>query len=155
MPEASGLTVRQYERRSIAFDIEFVVADAHRGQVRFSATSAAAGQYVLRGQAADLSTGGMGLILPHFVPKMCEGTVRLYGLTPQGTTNDGSPIFDVIFEHRVKVRRIYMSSHKPLYAVGVSFVDQRPDLAQRIGELLHMVNLEQEQLEAKGGRSSA
>jgi hypothetical protein len=57
---------------------------------------------------------------------MCEGSLRVFDPAPVGTRNDGTPILEVAFEQRVKVRRVQMTSHEPTYFIGVSFAD--PDL---------------------------
>lgn len=139
MAQISGLTVRQHERESIELEAEFVIADELRPQIRFTPASQAKGQYVLRGSLRDLSTGGMGLTFEQFLPRMTEGTVRVFSPTPAGRSADGTPLFEVIFEHVVKVRRSYMSSHQPTYGVGVSFIDPGPDLEERVEEVLMLV----------------
>ena len=136
MPRNSGLTVRQYEREDIHLSIEFVVAEEHRGQVQFSPMSAAADTHSARGVAADLSSGGMGLELGQFIPRLCEGTVRVFDPRAAATKRDGTPVYEVAFEHAVKVRRVSMIDHQPTYAVGVSFVDPAPDVQRKLQDLL-------------------
>jgi hypothetical protein len=136
MSEMSGLTVRQHERQAIELRIEFVVGEAHNRQVRFSTSSSAQAQTIVAGVAEDISPGGMGLSLSYYLPRGCEGTIRIFSPVPAGTGHDGSPIFEVIFEHRAKVRRVYMTSHTPSYWAGISFIDPEPDLAARVKEVL-------------------
>lgn len=116
--------------------VEFLVCDEHGGQVHFSPASSALGQHTIRGKAIDISAGGMGLECRQYVPRMCEGTVRVFGPEPMGTASDGSPILETAFEHRVKVRRVYLIGREPLYSLGVAFMDPQPDIDQRIAELL-------------------
>lgn len=132
MAEQSGLTVRQHEREAVRFRVEFVVAEEYRRQVAFSQLSKAHDAHAFAGEAVDISSGGMGIECTCFVPRMCEGDVRIYDPTPVGTSQDGEPIYDVAFEHRVKIRRIAMINHDPSYALGLSFVDPEPDLAERV-----------------------
>jgi c-di-GMP-binding flagellar brake protein YcgR len=132
----SGLTIRQHERETLSLRAEFVVAEAHREQVRFSSMSNAAEPHVTRGSATDISSGGLGLLCPQFVPRMCEGRVRIYHPKPVGTAKDGSPIHEVCFEHSVKVRRVILSSHDPEYALGMAFIDPAPDIEQQVTTLL-------------------
>jgi c-di-GMP-binding flagellar brake protein YcgR len=139
MSQTSGLTVRQHEREAFELTVEFVVCEAHREQVRFSPMSSAPEPHVIRGTARDISPGGMGLVCRHFVPRMCEGTVRVFNPNPVGTAADGTPIHEVVFEHRVKVRRIALNSHEPTYAMGVAFLDPEPDIDQRVAKLLALV----------------
>lgn len=139
MSEISGLTVRQHERATVELSVEFVVGPRHRDQVRFSPMCSAAEPHATRGKAIDVSTGGMGLLCPQFVPRMCEGTVRVYDPWPVGTAADGSPVHEVIFEHLAKVRRVTMASHEPSYALGIAFIDPAPDIDARIAQLMERV----------------
>ncbi len=140
MSQITGLTVRQHEREDVELNVEFAVTKEHREQVRFSSMSTAVKSHVTRGVAVDLSSGGMGLICRQFVPRMCVGSVRVFDPNPVGTAGDGSPIHEVIFEHRVKVRRVIMETHDPTYAIGVAFVDPEPDIEQRIERLRALVS---------------
>ena len=138
MPEhqTQGLTVRQHERENVRFQIEFVIAEGHRDQVRFSGMSSAEDPFATSGYASDVSSGGMGLVCPQFVPRRCEGTVRVFDPTPVGTASDGSPIHEIAFEHAVRVCRVTMESHDPTYGLGVAFTDPEPDLAARVDALM-------------------
>ena len=136
MPQKSGLTVRRHERRAVEFDVDFAVVPEHCRQVRFSAASSAATPTTIKGKVHDLSPGGMGLVFRQFVPRMCEGVVRVYGRRRVDALGDGTPDNDVVFEHRVKVRRVIMANHEPEYDLGVSFVAPEPDLSDRVRALL-------------------
>lgn len=136
MTHLSGLTVRQHEREAVELSVEFVVCDKHREQVRYSAMSGAAESHVTRGVATDISPGGMGLVCQQFVPRMCEGTVRVFDPKPSGEAADGSPLYEVMFEHPVKVRRVTLAGHEPSYALGAAFIDPEPDIEQRVDRLL-------------------
>ena len=140
MAQTSGLTVRQHQRKSLALRVEFVICEAHRDQVRFSPMSSASEAHVTCGTATDISTGGLGILCRQFVPRMCEGSIRIYDPSPVDTATDGSPIHDVFFEHPVKVRRVTLGSHEPTYALGLAFVDMSADIEQRVGRVLAMVN---------------
>lgn len=136
MSQTSGLTVRQHEREGIQVPVEFYICSEHCQQVHFSPQSSASGQHWLRGRAVDISSGGMGLEFRQFIPRMCEGTVRVFAPDPMGIGADGSPLYEAAFEHRVKVRRVYLIGREPLYAMGVAFVDPESDIDQRIADLL-------------------
>ena len=61
--------------------------------------------------------------------------MRVFDPTPVGTRSDGTPILEVAFEQRVKVRRVQMTSHEPTYFIGVSFADPDqvdPDIGNRM-----------------------
>ena len=77
----------------------------------------------------------MGFTCPEFVPRMCEGFLRVFDPMPVGTRPDGTPILEVALEQRVKVRRVQMTSEEPVYFVGVSFADPDgvdPDIGNRM-----------------------
>lgn len=150
MAQISGLTVRQHARKDFDLAVEFAIADRHQEQVRFSPMSTAKDQHATRGRAMDISTGGMGWSSEHYLPRMCQGIVRVFDPNPVGQSADGSPIYQVAFEHRAVVRRVAMISHDPKYSIGLAFVEPGPDVAQRVERLRELVN----QRDAKRGSGS-
>ncbi len=133
--DPGGLKVRQHERRAVELPVEFVVAAHHRAQVRFSAGAAALDDHTVRGTSIDVSPGGLGFRCLQFLPRLCEGTIRVLDPTPVGTRGDGTPVHEVAFAHQVKVRRVRMLSREPEYLVGVSFSDPEsvdPLIAERM-----------------------
>jgi c-di-GMP-binding flagellar brake protein YcgR len=155
MPQTSGLTVRQHEREGLQVPVEFVVSEKHRAQVHFSPASSALGQHAIRGQAVDISSGGMGLECRHFVPRMCEGMIRVFAPDSVGYSNEGSPLYEVAFEHRAKVRRVYLISREPLYAMGLAFIDPAPEVDAQISALLKRVRQAQQSAPQKREGDSA
>ena len=142
MSSQSGLRVRQHHRREIELPVEFVVAEEQRSQVRFSPSSSAVDDHTVRGTSVDISPGGMGFTSRQFLPRLCEGALRVFDATPVGTRADGTPILEVAFEQRVKVRRVQMTSHEPTYFIGVSFAD--PDQVDPdIGNRMMLLNLQE------------
>lgn len=140
-----GLWVRQHQRWEIELPVEFVVCEEHRNQVRFSASSAAVDHHTVRGRSIDVSAGGMGIVCQQFIPRMCEGSLRVFDPTPAGTKSDGTPILEVAFEHRVKVRRVLMDGREPTYLVGLAFTDPEtvdPNIGDRISILAKRTNAE-------------
>mgnify|MGYP003576764153 CR=1 FL=1 len=136
MTQTTGLTVRQFEREHVRLPIELVIAEQHAGQVRFSQSSSAAGRHMIRGLAVDISPGGMGLQCAQFLPRNCEGTVRVYEPTgTEGAVNDLPPTA-VLLEHRVKVRRVFLLDREPTYAIGVAFVDLKPGIEKIVASIL-------------------
>lgn len=154
MPQTSGLTVRQHEREGIQLPVDFLVRPQHSAQVHFSPGSSAIGPHAIRGTAVDISSGGMGLECRQFVPRMCEGTVRVFAPDPIGIAGDGSPILDLVFEQLVKVRRVYLISREPMYALGMAFVDPGLDIDERIGALLERVRMIQNAAHAPAGNGA-
>ena len=142
MPKTSGLTVRQHEREGIQVPIEFHICDAHCSQVHFSSSSSAIGQHAVRGQAVDISPGGMGLELRQFVPRMCEGIVRVVMPAAIQIEGESGGTTMVVFEHRAKVRRDYLSGRDPIYTVGLAFLDPGPEVDAQIANLLTMLKAE-------------
>lgn len=140
MTQISGLTVRQHARKDFDLAVEFVIADRHQEQVRFSPISTAKDQHAVRGRAQDISTGGLGWVCDHFLPRMCQGTIRIFDPRPVGQTPDGSPVYDVAFEHACIVRRVTMISHAPQYSIGMAFIDPEPDIEEHINRLRAMVD---------------
>ena len=135
MSSQSGLRVRQHHRREIELPVEFIVAEEYRDQVRFGSKSSAINDHSLRGTSVDISPGGMGFSCGQFLPRQCEGLLRVFDPMPIGTRDDGTPMLEVAFEQRVKVRRVQMTSHEPTYFIGVSFADPDnvdPDIGNRM-----------------------
>ncbi len=150
MAESSGLTVRQHARKEFDLAIEFVIGTHHQEQVQFSPKSTAKDKHGTRGRAIDISTGGMGWICAQFLPRMCEGTVRVFDPRPVGHKPDGSPILEVAFEHKCIIRRVTMVNHEPSYSIGVAFIEPGAEVSKRVEELR---NLSDAQLEAAAASS--
>ncbi len=153
MAQARGLRIRQHERWEIELPVEFVVCDEHRLQVRFSSVSSAVDDGALRGTSIDISPGGLALASRQFVPRSCEGVVRVFDTTPIGTRGDGTPILQLIFEQPAKVRRVRMLSHEPLYKVGLSFLDLDPQVEQKIAALQALTGHGTTERDATGRRA--
>jgi hypothetical protein len=129
---ASGLTIRQFDRRRIDVPVEFVICDAHRAQVRLSGTSAATDRHVIPMRSLDLSRGGMGLASRVLVPRMCAGRLRIF------KQDDGADLTHrpALVEVDVAVRRVTMTGPEPSYFVGVSFVSTSVDLEATLAAIL-------------------
>jgi len=136
MPQTSGLTVRQHERAGIEMAVELEVCEAHASQVLFSSTASASGQHVIRGKAIDISPGGMGIESRQFLPRMVEGTVRVFAPDKSRKNRDGSAVLNLVFEQPVKVRRVSQLSREPSYNLGVAFLGAGIEMDQRIATLL-------------------
>jgi hypothetical protein len=154
--QTSGLTVRQHARTGIEVPFEFIIADEHRAQVHFSPSSSALDSYTIRGKAVDISSGGMGLECRQFIPRMCEGTVRLFSPKAESSlpASAGSQAADCLFEHRAKVRRVYTIGREPTYALGVAFVNPEPVVDQQINKLLECLPATRPDSEGAARRSA-
>jgi hypothetical protein len=122
--KTSGLTVRQHERAGIRVPVEFVVCNEHAVQVRFSPQSSAPEHHIVAATAVDISHGGLGMESRHFLPRMCEGIVRI---------SSGG---EVVLEQRAKVRRVYLTGREPRYMIGVAFLNPPGDIEQRIAAIV-------------------
>jgi len=158
MASQRGLTVRGSERQRIELPVQFVIADEHRAQVRFSTNSAALDEFAVSGVSFDLSVGGLGFSAVQFLPRHCEGTIRVMshaGGTP-GSKNigagDGKPAC-VRIEHRVKIRRVWMDTKNSMYSIGLAFVDPSPSLESEVRTLVSEV--EQRMMDASAGGNGA
>ena len=135
MSRKSGLRVRQHQRRGIELPVEFVVCEEHRSQVKFSTSSSALDEHTIRGVSLDISPGGLGFSSGQFLPRSCEGTLRVFDPAPVRSRADGSPVHEIAFAQRVKVRRVRMIGPEPTYFIGVSFADPEgidPEIANRM-----------------------
>ena len=151
-----GRWVRQHQRREIELPVEFVVCEEHRTQVRFSASSSAVDHHAVRGTSIDVSSGGMGIVCQQFIPRMCEGSLRVFDPTPAGAKSDGTPILEVAFELRVKVRRVQMARQEPTYVLGLAFTDPEtvdPNIGDRISILAKRTNAQTPGSSPRSGES--
>ena len=115
MAQARGLRIRQHERWEIELPVQFVVCDEHRLQVRFSSDSSTADDGGLRGTSIDISPGGLAVASRQFVPRSCEGVVRVFDTTPIGTRDDGTPILQ-----RGKMERSTITMPASTHTVGAT-----------------------------------
>ena len=139
MSQTRGLRIRQHERCEIELPVQFIVCDKHSSQVRFSSVSSAVDDGGLQGISIDISSGGLALASRQFLPRCCEGIVRVFEPAPAGTRGDATSDLRPIFEQRAKVSRTRMLSHEPLYKIGLSFREFGPDFEQQIAVLQEML----------------
>lgn len=151
MAHNNGLTVRQHQRASLNLRAEFDIAEGHQEQVCFSSMSSAPRPSMAQGAAVDISPGGVGLVLPQFLPRNCQGEVRIYASDPGMRLEEMREASDEaeepIFRQPVRVRRISLASHEPAYAVGAAFTAPSPELESGVQHLLdtYGVNLRTEE----------
>jgi hypothetical protein len=139
----TGLTVRQYERERLELPVEFVIGDEHLPQIKFSSASSAAGPHVVKGTLRDISPGGMGFFCQQFLPRMCEGMVRIFDYRSE-----------VVFQHRAKVRRVFQHDRTPSYSLGVAFIDPLPGIEQTINTMLSQFETERSPLPEEAAAQS-
>jgi c-di-GMP-binding flagellar brake protein YcgR len=82
---------------------------------------------LIQGRVVDLSHGGLGIVCDHLLPRMCEGTIRIFD-TPSEPDAECGPR---LFEHQVKVHRVGFIREPLSYALGLGFVDAQPDIMQQ------------------------
>src|SRR5262245_23269749 len=109
--EERDMVVRRSVRHDIALRAGVVIAGTHAGVVRFS--SGAGGPDGRIGvDVVDVSTGGVGVMSPVFIPRKTLLTLAVYGLTP-----DSPPITTVM----CRVQRVTMTDARPAYLLGLAF----------------------------------
>jgi len=122
--KTSGLTVRQHERAGIQVPVEFVIAQPHSAQVRFSPHSNAADADTVVATAVDVSPGGLGMESRQFLPRMCEGMIRI------------SIAGELVLEQAAKVRRVYLCGREPKYMIGLAFMHPPADIEAQIAAII-------------------
>lgn len=135
MSTSRGLRVRQHERWDIKLSAEFVVSDDHSAQVKFSSGASVISEGTIRGETIDISPGGLAFVSRQFIPRRCEGIVRVFSPKPAGSKGDGKAILQVLFERQAKVRRIRTIDHQPSYKIGLSFDELDLDIEKKIAEI--------------------
>ncbi|MGI9015038.1 MAG: PilZ domain-containing protein [Phycisphaerales bacterium] len=138
MAETGGLTIRQHVRHDLDMRVEFVIDSNHQRQVAFASSAGVVDTHTLAARTLDLSAGGAGLSSQKFLPRGCRGTLRILDPKPVSYRPDGSPVHEVMFEHRVQVRRVYLTGHEPSYFLGLTFLDPEPNLSSRIDDVFKM-----------------
>ena len=134
MAKTSGLTVRQYVRQEVDVPVEFTVDLDYRNQVHFSSSSGAIDTHTFEAKSVDLSPGGAGVSSKKFIPRGCAGQLKIFAHKPNSTVKG-----EVIFEHAVKVRRVYLTGHEPTYFLGMSFIDPADDFNDRFQGVLEQI----------------
>lgn len=140
MIKTSGLTVRQHERAGIQVPVEFVIRPEDAAQVRFSPQSSAPDHHIVAATALDISPGGLGMESRHFLPRMCEGVVRI------------SVAGEIVLEQPAKVRRVYLTGREPKYMIGLAFLNPPEDIEQRISEIISRFDAD---IVGRGGQEGA
>lgn len=135
MSTSRGLRVRQHERWDIKLPAEFVVSDDHSAQVRFSSSASIIDENVIQSETIDISPGGLAFVSRQFIPRRCEGIVRVFSPKPVGTKGDGKPILQLLFERQAIVRRVRTIDHQPSYKIGLSFDELDLDIEKKIAEI--------------------
>jgi len=135
MTQNPGLSVRQHEREEVRLPVQFVIADEHREQVRFSSLSSAPNRYTIHAVATDVSRGGLGVRSRFYLPRMCEGIVRIFDLDETEATPVRLLETGPVIEARAKVRRVILAGHEPTYVIGFAFIGADDGLAGQMEAL--------------------
>ncbi|MCZ6835902.1 MAG: PilZ domain-containing protein [Planctomycetota bacterium] len=135
MAQSTGLTVRLHERERISLPVQFTVAEEHRTQVRFATTSNVTNRQTITGIAIDLSRGGLGIECGQFLPRLCEGKIRIFDASFSDATPEALLQIEPAIEFRVKVRRTILADHEPTYTIGLAFVNPTDDLRTKVDVL--------------------
>lgn len=112
MRQDQGLKVRHARRHEVALACEVEVAPAHCHLLRLTARAAA-----VRGRAegtlVDVSSGGLGVIAPVFLPKQTLVHVRVR--SPIDTAAEP------LLEATLRVKRVVMTDRRPGYLLGLAY----------------------------------
>lgn len=135
MSTSRGLRVRQYERWDIKLPAEFVVSDDHSAQVRFSTSASVIDEGIIQGETIDISPGGLAFVSEQFIPRRCEGIIRVFSPMPVDAKVDGKPNLQLLFERQAIVRRVRILDHKPSYKIGLSFAELDLEIENKIAEI--------------------
>ena len=128
--KTSGLTVRQHERSGIQVPVEFTICREHAVQVRFSPQANTADHHEVAGTAVDISPGGLGMESRHFLPRMCEGVIRI------------AVAGNVVLEQRARVRRSSLCGREPRYLIGFAFINPPTEIEQQIAEIVRRFDVD-------------
>jgi len=123
--------------------VEFSVCPEHRSQVRFAPESSSMDEFGVEGITLDLSSGGLGFVARQFLPRHCEGIVRIFA--PSQAPIEGRPHQPAVvrIEHRAKVRRVWMDTRDGSYSIGLAFLDPTPQLEGVVNDMLRDMNHQQ------------
>lgn len=146
-----GLSVRQHERESIRLPVEFIVCDEHREQVRFSSSSSAGHSHVIQGMVSDISRGGLGFDCQLYLPRMCEGKVRIFDEVTTVSQIEPVPPPQPILEARVKIKRVLLQGHDLTYQIGMAFLDPPDNIEELIQNVFNASGASQEQTSLQEG----
>jgi len=119
--------IRRSQRHDVAMAARFCVAPVHAPLVRLSAGSGARDGWIDAG-VVDMSSGGVGLITPIFVPRRCLIVVRVRA--------DEAPDAPTLAEVTARVQRIVMTDRRPAYLLGTAFEGLTAESAGAIDMLL-------------------
>jgi c-di-GMP-binding flagellar brake protein YcgR len=114
MFEATGISVRSSERYELVLPVRVRLAHAVGDRVRFR-DGALAEPATVAGDLIDLSRGGVGIMLPEYLPKGARAELRICAL-------DGDPARPLLVA-KVRVQRARMTDSRPAYLVGAAFVE--------------------------------
>ncbi len=119
--------IRRSQRHDVAMAARFSIAPVHAPLVRLSTGSGARDGWLDAG-VVDISSGGVGLITPVFVPRRCLILVRLRA--------DDSPEAPTLVEVGARVQRIVMTDRRPAYLLGTAFEGMNAETGRGIEALL-------------------
>lgn len=120
-------------RQSVRYDVSIrgcvAVANDHAQAIRFGAGAGHRDGWVDL-DIVDVSSNGLGLISPVFIPRKTLLTVRAYSFGENPS---------LLLEVPVRVQRVFMTDRRPGYLIGTSFADPGPEAAQQINALLTLL----------------
>lgn len=128
------LAVRRTARHDVVLRGRFKVADSHAGVVRLAKASGVR-DGAIEADVVDLSGGGLGLLTPVFFPKRVKIICQV--MLPQGST----PAFECVGV----VTRVVMTDRRPMYLIGLVFVEMTDAARAQLSSLLSELGEVEEQ----------
>jgi hypothetical protein len=107
-------SVRTHERFEIVLPVRLRPARRTAERLRFRPGTVPPSGF-LEGDLIDLSRGGVGIILPEFLPKGARAEMRICGL-------DGDPSRPLLVS-KIRIQRSRMTDSRPAYLLGAAFVE--------------------------------
>lgn len=123
---SNNLVVRQSARHDIALRASMSIDKLHAEAVRFSSGACGTDGRV-GADVVDVSTGGIGLMSPVFIPRKAVVTLEIFGLDPQA-----APLTTVC----CRVQRVMMTDRRPAYLLGLAFERISAEESSKIQSLL-------------------
>lgn len=141
MVQPVDLTTRRFERREVILDAEFVIDPKQRDQICFSSSNPnALNPYTIKVTMADIAEGGVGTQTSTFLPRMAYGVIRVIDPRTNNCDKESHDNAVILFEHKVCVRRVELTSRIPTFFVGMSFEQVTPDLLDQMEQFMDKIS---------------
>ena len=145
--------IRSSDRHALTLPIRLRAAETQPGAVQFADGRSDAEGWI-EVQLVNISTGGLGIESPVFLPR--GGEFRIRGNFGHNAVHSASPVHHIghsdadaagdpdrtertHFDIHACARRVAMTNQKPLYEIGLSFVDLSAVMRDRVQAFLDLI----------------